>query len=158
MTQPVAAVPLTIFGPGSPSVQCPIDAAAIIYAGSAVSIRSTGFARQLNSSTPDAIFGGFAARTANNTTGWVNGNTLPPTDGVAGSAVVELIETGKVQLTIGGSLTGNDSDRGTVVYATDGQVFTTSSASNAIKIGVIDQYVSAGVYVVTFRASSAVKS
>jgi hypothetical protein len=151
MAQPTAAIKNNTFGPSEgSSVAYPMDAAAVIWEGSAVSLNNAnGYARQLN--TGDT-FTGFATRTSNNSVNWVNGNVLPPTSGLVGAQTCPVIERGKVQLSVatGGVLAGSVADVGLAVYATDGQTFTGSNGGGALLICYIDQFFSGTNYVVNF--------
>ncbi len=93
----------------------PVDAAVVIYAGSAVGLNS-GNARQLVAADP---FGGFATEKADNASG------------SAGDITVNVKTKGKIVLTVAGSPAIN-----AAVYASDGATFTTVSTSNT-KIGFI---------------------
>lgn len=110
----------------------PVIASDIIYEGAAVGIQaSTGYARPL---TATDTFGGFALEKADNASG-------------AAAAINTLVMTkGEAELSVSGAVI---TDVGQPVYATDDDTFT-FLPTDAVYIGRVKRYVSAGVAVVAF--------
>lgn len=116
--------------------QHPVIAADILYEGAAVGlVPATGLARPLAASDK---FAGFAEQKADNSSG-------------AASAIrVEVIESGKIQLSVSGAVI---TDVGQPVYATDDDTFVFSPV-DGVYIGKVHRFVSSGVVVVAFDATN----
>lgn len=115
----------------------PVIASDIIYEGAAVGENGSGYARPLVAADP---FLGFALETVDNSAG------------AAGAKTIKVRTRGRLQLTVG-SLAITDNDR-VAVYASDDDTFTKTSAGNS-KIGWCSRFVSSGVGIVDFVATSA---
>lgn len=115
----------------------PIVADDIIYAGSAVSINSAGNFRPLT--VADANFAGFAVQKYDNE------------GGSAGDLDVEVMESGRVKLSVTG-VTGIG-DVPDTVYATDDGTFTLT-ASGGVSIGKVARYESGTTVMVDFEATN----
>jgi len=112
----------------------PVIAADIIYEGGAVGIvDASGHAQPLAAGNR---FAGFAEAKADNSAG------------AAAAINVDVIESGKVQLSVSGALI---TDVGQPVYATDDDTFGFSPVSGVF-IGFVHRFVSSGVAVVAFDA------
>ena len=116
----------------------PVDAAAVIYQGSAVGLRAaTGYARQLVAGDD---FLGFSEVLADNSgngslfTGFIPGN------GQAGNITVNLRTRGQIVLNVStnGTMNGSVTDRDKLVYASDGATFTDTAGGNTIIGRVVD--------------------
>lgn len=101
----------------------PVQASSTIYAGSAVSIDTGGEVGPLSSS--ETGFYGFAAEGADNSSG------------SAGDINCEVYTAGEILLTITGL--DDNNDVGDVVYASDDNTFTLTSASTNIAIGKVSE-------------------
>lgn len=114
----------------------PVIAADIIYQGAAVGENGSGYARPLVAADP---FLGFAEAIADNSAG------------AAGAVNVNVKTRGKITLPISGlAITANDHPP---VYASDDDTFTLTSSGNT-KIGWVSRWISTGVGVVEFDATS----
>jgi hypothetical protein len=111
----------------------PVIAADIIYQGAAVGDNASGYMRPLVSGDQ---FRGFCLETVGNS------------DGSAGDLNVQLLESGKVQLSISGLAI---TDVGRPVYATDDDTFVLTGIGSYI--GRVTRYVSSGVGIVAFDAT-----
>lgn len=141
MTQLTAAMPRAYRRRGSEIYQ-PIGGDTVIYEGAACTQASSGNFVQATGLLADP-FGGFAARTADNT------------GGGAGTKEVILIEDGDIELDVTGVTTSTLI--GTEVFADDSNTFTlTPSANAACRIGVINKVIGAGKAWVSFKAASLV--
>lgn len=113
----------------------PVIASDIIYAGAAVGIvAASGHARPL---VGGDRFGGFAEAQADNSAG------------TAAAMNVDVIESGKVKLSVSGALIN---DVGQPVYATDDDTFVFNPVGGTF-IGRVHRFVSAGVVIVAFDAT-----
>lgn len=99
----------------------PVQASSTIYVGSAVSIDTGGEVGPLSSS--DTGFYGFAKEKADNSSG------------SAGDINAEIYTSGEVLLTITGL--DDNNDIGDIVYASDDNTFTLTSATGNIAIGKV---------------------
>ena len=115
----------------------PVIATDIIYEGAAVGDNGSGYARPLVAGDP---FRGFALRKVDNSAGG------------AGAKDVELRTKGYVQLSISGLAI---TDVGKDVFASDDDTFTLTQSTNT-RIGYVHRWVSTGVGIVRFVASSGV--
>ena len=114
----------------------PVIASEIIYEGSAVGIvDGTGHARPLAALD---TFAGFCTAKVDNSAG------------AAAALNVEVKRIGQVQIPVTGAVI---TDVGQPVYATDDNAFT-FIPTGAVFIGFVKRYVSAGVVIVDFNASS----
>jgi hypothetical protein len=114
--------------------EIPVIASDIIYEGAAVGIvTGTGHARPLAATDR---FAGFAEAQADNSAG------------AAAAINVRVVESGKIQLSVTGAVI---TDVGQPVYATDDNTFA-FAPTDAVFIGFVHRYVSAGVAVVAFDA------
>ena len=112
----------------------PVIASDIIYEGAAVGlVDGTGHARPLAAGDR---FAGFAEANADNAAG------------AAAAVSVRVVESGKVQLSVGGAVI---TDIGQPVYATDDNTFVFTPVASVF-IGFVHRFVSAGVAVVDFDA------
>jgi hypothetical protein len=112
----------------------PVAVATKIYEGAAVGIMpATGHARPL---AVGDRFGGFAERTADNSTG------------VAAAMMVTTIKSGQIQLAVSGAVIN---DVNVAVFATDDNTFT-FNPTGSVFIGFTKRWVSAGIAVVEFNA------
>ena len=112
----------------------PVIASDIIYEGGAVGIvDASGHAQPLAAGNR---FAGFAEAKADNSAG------------AAAAINVDVIESGKVQLSVSGALI---TDVGQPVYATDDDTFGFSPVSGVF-IGFVHRFVSSGVAIVAFDA------
>lgn len=115
--------------------ELPMIASDIIYQGAAVGDNGSGYARPLQADDP---FRGFAIAQADNAAG-------------AQAAVdVRVRHRGQIKLAIGSLAI---TDVGAAVYASDDNTFTKVSTSNSY-IGRVVRFVSAGIGIVEFNASS----
>jgi hypothetical protein len=115
----------------------PVIAADIIYQGAAVGDNGSGYARPLQAGDP---FRGFADYKADNAAG------------TAGAIDVRTRTKGRIELNISGLAI---TDVGKDVYASDDDTFTLTQGSNT-RIGYVVAWVSTGVGIVEFEATSAV--
>lgn len=114
----------------------PVIAADIIYEGAAVGENGSGYARPLVALDP---FLGFCMEQVDNAVG------------SAGDKRVRVLRRGSVTLAISGlAITANDQ---APVYASDDNTFTLTSTSNT-KIGWVRRWISTGLAVVEFDATS----
>ena len=112
-----------------------LGANAQVWRGGAVRIESTGFVVALTSGA-NYVFGGFA---------WDDAKGAA----VAGQESVDVIRAGVVTLNVTGATAATVNKN---VYATSDNDFTTSSGSNAVKIGVAIEHVSGTTLKVQFDA------
>lgn len=114
----------------------PVVASDIIYEGAAVGlVDASGHARPLTSVDK---FVGFAEAKADNAAG------------AAAAINVRVIESGKIQLAVSGAVI---TDVGQPVYASDDDTFTFNPADGPF-VGFVHRFVSAGVAIVTFDATT----
>lgn len=106
----------------------------IIYEGAAVGDNGSGLARPLVAQDP---FVGFATRRADNSAG------------AASALKVEIVERGRVLLSVTGVASADD--QGATVYASDDDTFTLTSSGNTA-IGKVVQWVSGTTCWVEFEA------
>ncbi len=115
----------------------PVVATDIIYEGAAVGENGSGYSRPLVAADP---FQGFAERKVDNSAG------------AAGDKTVRVRTRGRVKLAISAlAITSNDR---VAVYASDDNTFTLTSSGNS-KIGWVSRWISTGVAIVDFEATSA---
>lgn len=113
----------------------PVIAAGIIYEGSLVGENASGYARQLVAADP---FLGVALETVDNTGGAAGAKSVKVrTMGVLANVPIASI-----------AITANDRP---LAYASDGDTFTLTSASNS-RIGSVRRFVSTGFADVEFNA------
>jgi len=115
----------------------PIIASDIVYEGAAIGENGSGYYRPLVAGDP---FGGFAVRKVDNSTG------------AAGDLQIRTRSKGLVQLNVTGWNTVAQQD-GVPVYAADDNDFTTTAGSNTL-IGRTHRFISSGVGIVYFEATS----
>lgn len=116
--------------------EIPMVASDIIYEGSAVGDNASGYARPLVAADP---FLGFAEQQVDNSAG------------VAGAKNIRVRERGKVVAACTG-VTGVG-DVGTLVYMSDDDTFTLTSASNTL-VGKITRFVSGTTVVIAYKSSA----
>jgi hypothetical protein len=110
----------------------PLAASALPYKGSAIGDNGSGYARPLVAGDD---FRGIADAKSDNSTG------------AAGVKNVDVIEEGKMQVTLTGvALT----DVGKPVYMSDDDTFTLTAGSNSL-VGKVSRYVSSNTCVIEFR-------
>lgn len=115
--------------------ELPVIAADIIYEGAAVGDNGSGYARPLTAGDP---FRGFAEAKADNAAG------------AAGDVRVRVLKKGSIQLAVGSLAI---TDVGKAVYASDDDTFTLTQSTNS-HVGRVERFVSTGIGVVAFDASS----
>lgn len=113
----------------------PVIAADIIYEGAAVGENASGYSRPLVAGDP---FQGFCQGKVDNSAG------------AAGAKNVEVISSGKVQLTVAGAtaITANDFPP---VYASDDNTFTLTASTNTL-IGNVHRWIASTDCIVSFYA------
>lgn len=119
--------------------QLPMTGSDTIYQNAAVSADGSSYAAPL---TAGNTFYGFADAKVDNS------------GGSAGDKNVTVRQRGMVKLDVaaGGTLSGDQSDQGSAVYASDDDTFTGSSTGNT-KIGQIVSHISGTDYWVYFEAA-----
>lgn len=115
----------------------PIIATDIVYEGAAVGENGSGYYRPLVAGDP---FGGFAVRKVDNAAG------------AAGDLQIRVRSKGLVKLPVTGFNSVAQQD-GVPVYASDDDTFTTTAGSNTL-IGRTHRFISSGVGIVYFEATS----
>lgn len=115
----------------------PVIASDIIFEGAAVGENASGYARPL---VAGDAFLGFAERKADNSAG------------AAGAVRVRVKTRGRIKLAVA-SLAITDNDR-VAVYASDDNAFTKTPTANS-KIGWVSRFISTGIGIVDFEATSA---
>jgi hypothetical protein len=133
-------------GPHPEYDEQPVAAAALIYAGAAVSIDGSGNARSLV--VADAKFAGFAGARVNNSASAYGSNGVA---GAAGARRVNLFARGYVKLSVTGVSSNVSKDA--AVYATDEDTFTLTSTS-ALQIGKVSRWISGTTCLVYFESTS----
>lgn len=113
----------------------PVRASTKIYEGGAVGIDTAGNARPVNAGDK---FGGFAVAQADNSSG------------AAGDIRVQTMAAGRVQLAVSGAAA---TDLHRAVFASDDGTYTFTGAGNTY-IGKVCRYISSGVVMVAFDATS----